>query len=168
MSDASPQPGDIVLVHAGHVSSRLIRWGQRLRFRGERAHYAHWNHVAVITGYHGELIEALFTGVKEGNLSRYANVDHVVCSAVEHGCDRVQMLAFCESVARARWRYDYAEIVSVVLTLLTGSKWVFGRVGSAICSGLAAEALTRAGVIWPRPPGWMLPADIAEHFKVAA
>lgn len=160
--------GDFILVREDHFASRLIRFGQSLRFHGKRKPYAQWNHVALVTSEEGHLLEALFTGVKTSHIDKYEN-KKIKYKLVTHDMsdeDRQEILAFADSVAEARWHYGYVTILALALTLLTGSKFVVGRVGSAICSGLVAEALVRSGEIFDRPPSYMMPADLAEHYNV--
>lgn len=159
------QPGDLVLVHAHHFFSRLIRFGQRLRFRGRRRPYAYWNHVALVLNEQGDLAEALGNGVVRTNLSSYSDHDYTVVHTNANYHDQQQILKFAEAVLSARWRYGWFTIISLAITLTTGSKFVIGRIGTAICSGFAAEALTRAGEVFPKPPAYMMPADVAEHYK---
>ena len=49
---------------------------------------------------------------------------------------------------------------------MTGAQLCVQLAGTAICSGFVSDALTRAGLIWARPPFSMMPADLARHFKV--
>jgi hypothetical protein len=44
---AAFEPGDFILTHADHVTSRLIRFAQRWRMRGARREFAHWSHAAI-------------------------------------------------------------------------------------------------------------------------
>lgn len=154
------KPGDLILTHRDQLASKLITFGQRLRFRGHDAPFAHWSHVACIVGYHGELVEALGNGVCAGNLKRYVDVEYhyVPVKATEQ--DRQQMARFAKAcVGRG---YNYAEILALGLTLTTGAKIVFGNPGSLICSALGAEMLCRGDYIFSRDPGSMMPADIAK------
>jgi len=162
------QTGYIVLTHGDHWTSRLIRFGQRLRFRGTRRKYARWNHVALVLDTNGTLAEALSDGVDKTNISKYEGSDYhlvrVECAEV----DRRQIAAFAQAVlgSKNRTKYGWLTIVSLFFTLAFGSTIMVGKIGTAICSGFASEALTRAGAIFPRPPAYMMPADVAEHFSV--
>jgi hypothetical protein len=158
--------GHVLLTHGTHWPSRIIQFGQRLRFVRSRRPYAFWNHVALVLDERGDLAEALSAGVVRTNIERYHDVDYelvrVECSAE----DRHQIVAFADSVLQARESYGWWTIAGLAVTLLTGSRFVFGRVGTAICSGFACSALVRAGLIFDRPPDFMMPADLAEHFGV--
>lgn len=167
-SATSLETGYIVLTHGDHWTSKLIRFGQRLRFRGSRGKYARWNHVALVLDSEGNLGEALSGGVERTHISKYEGSDYhlvrVECAQV----DREQIAAFADAVLDApqRTKYGWLTIVSLFFTLTLGSTILIGKIGTAICSGFASEALTRMGAIFPRPPAYMMPADLAEHFSV--
>lgn len=156
--------GYLVLTHGEHWPSRLIRFGQRLRFRGDRRPYAHWNHVALVLDERGDLAEALAAGVRKTHIEKYVGSDYYVVEVECSPDDRLQIASFANSVLAARFKYGWIVIFSLALTLLFGSNYTFGKVGTAICSGFASEALTRMGAIFPRPPAYMMPADLAEYF----
>ncbi len=158
--------GYLILTHGKAWTSRLIRFGQRLRFRGERRAYAHWNHVALALDDRGGIAEALGEGVRETNISKYAGTDYYVLEVECSDEDRRQIVAFADAVVEARFKYGKVLIFSLGLTLLFGSTYTLGKIGTAICSGFAAEAITRMGAIFPRPPAYMMPADVAEFFDV--
>lgn len=162
--------GYIVLTHGVQWTSKLIRFGQRLRFRGARRPFARWNHVALVLDAEGNLAEALAQGVVRTNISKYAGTDyHLVRVECAH-LDREEIGRFASVVLDAphRTKYGWVTIASLFFTLAVGSTIMFGKIGTAICSGFASEALVRAGEIFPRPPAYMMPADVAEHFGVTA
>ncbi len=163
-SAAGLRPGDLVFTHGTHWPARLIRFGQCLRFTGPRAPFAYWNHVALVLGASGDLAEALSPGVVRTNIAKYERTDYHLVRVESSAADQEQILRFAESVLAARWRYGWVTILGLALTLLTGSRFTVGRVGTAICSGFAAEALVRNGTIFARPPAYMMPADLAEHY----
>lgn len=155
------QPGDLILTHRDQLPSRLIAFGQRLRFRGANSSCAHWSHVACVVGNEGELVEALGNGVQATNLSRYRDVEfhYVPIDATLE--DRRQMATFATTcVGRP---YGYMEIVSLGLTLLTGAKFAFGNPGTLICSAMGAQMLCRGDYIFDRDPNRMMPADVARE-----
>jgi len=160
--------GDFLLTHGDYVISQLIRFGQRLRHE-ER--YARWNHAVLVLSEDGRIAEALSRGVEENNISDYEGKDYylVRLQGVSDE-DRAQMITFARSVLDSpdRTEYGWLTIASIVLTLLTSSKFVFGMVGTAICSGFVAEALVRTGVIFDKPPSHMMPADLASKYLTAA
>jgi hypothetical protein len=165
---AKLQGGYVVLTHGTHLMSRLIRVGQGLRFRGDRRRYARWNHAALVLDADGNLGEALSLGVVRTNISKYKGTDYYLVEADCSSEDRAQVLAFANAVLDApeRTRYGWWTIASLAVSQLTGSRFVFGRIGTAICSGFVAEAQVRTGAIFPRPPAYMTPADLAAHYGV--
>jgi hypothetical protein len=58
-------PRDFILPHGSAFYSKLIRFGQTLRFRGKNRKYAWWNHAAMRISQTGDLIEALGPGVEK-------------------------------------------------------------------------------------------------------
>jgi hypothetical protein len=162
--------GYFLVTHGTHLMSRLIRFGQSLRFRGDRRGYAHWNHVALVLDEQGSLGEALSKGVVRTDITKYRGTDYYVVQVECSEEDRRQVLRFAQAVldAPSRTRYGWSTIASLALSQLTGSRFVFGAIGTAICSGFVSEALVRTGEIFPRPPAYMTPADLAEHYKVGA
>jgi hypothetical protein len=158
--------GSVVLVHGTHLMARLIRLGQRLRFTGDQRKYAWWNHVALVLDDKGCLVEALSGGVEEHSITKYLGTDYYLIEFDLSTEDEQEVVAFAQSVLAAREGYDWWTIASLVVSQLTGCRIVFGKIGTAICSGLVSEALVRAGAIFPRPPDYMTPADLAVYFHV--
>ena len=74
------------------------------------------------------------------------------------------MVAFAEHWVGGR--YDWATIVSITLSLLTGAKFSFGFAGQQICSGLVARALERTTAIFDQEPSHVMPAELAKMFAV--
>jgi len=62
--------------------------------------------------------------------------------------------------------YGWLTIVSIALSLLTGSKLGFGVDGQEICSALVARCLERTGEIFPTDPWHIMPADLAKYYDV--
>jgi hypothetical protein len=160
--------GYLVLTHGTQWTSKLIRFGQRLRFRGARRPFARWNHVALVLDGEGNLAEALAQGVVRTNISKYEGTDYHLVQVECEPLDRGEIATFATAVLNAphRTRYGWVTIVSLFFTLAVGSTIMFGKIGTAICSGFASEALVRKGEVFPRPPAYMMPADVAEHFGV--
>jgi uncharacterized protein YycO len=161
------EPGDFILTHGSHLTSRLIRFGQGIRFRGDDRKYTWWSHAALIRRKNGDLIEAINAGVIETNISRYDKTEYYLVHledslATKH--DREQAVKFAE--ASLGQKYSYIMVASIFFSLLTGAKFAIGYDGQAICSGLVSRALERSSAIFDRTPSHMLPADLARMFKV--
>ncbi|MGD1278721.1 MAG: hypothetical protein ABR964_16025 [Tepidisphaeraceae bacterium] len=163
------QPGDFILTHGNGFFSKLIRFGQAIRFRGKNRKFAWWNHAALIVAEDGSLIEALGAGVRNTNISKYAPTEyhlvHLNPSLADRH-DREQMVHFARDCLGRK--YGWAIIISISLSLLTGCKFSFGFDGEFICSGLVARALERTSVIFLREPSHMMPADLAKYFNIEA
>lgn len=159
------QCGDLVLTHGDYFFSKMIRFGQKLRYP---AQYASWNHAALVLNEQGELAEALGKGVIRTHISKYRDKEYTVVHTNVHPHDQQQVLTFAENVLAARYRYGWRTIVSLFFTLAIGWDRATARVGTAICSGFYADALTRGKFIWPLPPFAMKPADLAKHFDAPA
>jgi hypothetical protein len=161
------QPGDFILTHGSHLSSRFIRFGQTIRFRGDDRKYTWWSHAAIVRRTNGDLIEAINAGVIETNISRYKDTEyHLVHldDSLANAHDREQAVRFAE--ASLGQKYGFVMVASIALSLLTGAKLAFGYEGQSICSGLVARSLERSSAIFDRSPSHTLPADLAKMFKV--
>jgi uncharacterized protein YycO len=159
-------PGDFILTHGSAFYSKLIRFGQRLRFLGSNRKYAYWNHAAMIVSAGGDLIEALGPGVEETHIDKYKPTEYhlVRLGSLAVHRDRQQVADF------AAWsvgeKYGWLTIVSIALALLFGGRFNFGIDGQTICSGLVARALERTKAIFDRTPSHIMPADLARYFNV--
>ncbi len=157
----------------------MIRFGQRLRIRGDDRIYTHWNHAALIVSSNGDIIEALGRGVCRRNLSAYEPKEYKLVRLNASDADREQEVHFARWAAgevdsagndipqsqRVSIRYGFMTIVSIGYSLLTGGKFSFSIAGQEICSGLVGRCLERTGVIFGRkPPTHMMPADLAKYY----
>lgn len=158
------QPGDVLLTgrKAQGIVSLAIKLGQRLR--GYTPAERQYSHAALVLDTDGTIAEAQAKGVVYDHASKYAEGDYTVVSTGVDEHDRAQVLAFAHAVVAARTRYGFVTFAGLALYCLTGGTVFVERSGTAICSGFVADALTRAGVIWPKPPFACLPADVAREF----
>lgn len=160
-----PLPGDFLLTHGAAWTSRLIRVGESIRYRGNRAKFAHWSHSALFVSEDGEIIEALGGGVQKRNVSEYKETEYFVVRLSEVTMqNRNFEVAFATHCLHEH--YGFLTIVSLTITLLTAAKIFFGVSGQRTCSGLVAQALERTGAIFEYDSWLMMPADLAEQFKV--
>ncbi len=160
-----PQPGDFILTHSNVWTSRLIWFGQGLRFFGKNRKYAYWTHTAIFVDERGDIIEALGKGVCRGHISKYKDIEyHVVrLGTTADGTDRQEAVTFAEwSLGE---KYGCLTIVSIAIGLLTGGRLTFGYEGQVICSGLVARALERTEAIFDRSPTDIMPADLARYYN---
>jgi hypothetical protein len=160
------RPGDILLTRGHSWFGRLIRFGQGLRIHGQDRQYTWCSHAALVVGEAGELVEVGSKGARRADASKYQRQDYAVVHTGVDTDDLKQMLAFAEWVLESRPRYGYATIVSIGLTVLTGSKFAFFVSGEFICSGFVARAMERAGAIFSRDSVHISPADLAKYYGV--
>ncbi|HEX6351055.1 MAG TPA: hypothetical protein VF160_16885 [Candidatus Dormibacteraeota bacterium] len=160
------EPGDFILTHRDGPIPRLIRAGQRLRYRGADRPYAHWSHAALIADKDGAIVEAEASGVRRDNLSRYKETEyhvvHLGQTASER--DRRQAVAFAERLVGQA--FGFGEMLAISLSLLSSRRLSFTRKSHLICSVLVARALERTDAVFELDPGAMLPADLAKHYGV--
>ncbi len=166
VAETSFERGDFVLVAGYHFTSRLIRFGQKLRIHGADRRYVRWTHAALIVDADGTLIEAVGTGVRRWHLDGYRGDDYVVVRVATSEENRDEVVRFAEWALRNKARYSRLSTVSIALSMLTGSRLTFFIDGQFVCSGLVACALERTGAIFDRGPAHIAPADLAKYFRV--
>jgi hypothetical protein len=103
-------------------------------------------------------------GVHKAFLSKYQRRYAIGHTEVDDD-DWQEVKEFLESVLRARETYDFVAYAGLTLYALTGTRVCIQRAGTATCSGLVADALTRRGFVWSRPPYAMTPAMIAADLE---
>ena len=160
----APRPGDFILTHGDEWTSRLIAFGQGLRFTGPRAKYTYWSHTAFVVDDAGSIVEALGTGVAQRSIHDYDPTQYTVVRIVASDEDRAEAAAFARAVIGAD--YGRLTIASLALSLVTGGKFSFAFDGQLICSGLVARALERTTLIFRHDPARIMPAELAEMFCV--
>jgi hypothetical protein len=160
--------GDFYLTSSGRIGSRIIQSWQTRRYKGDESAYAKWNHAGLFLGEGGLIAEALGSGVVARDISAYTEPRVAVIRPPEMAeLDRGQIRRFADAVVEVRYEYSYETLLAIALQLSTGSRFGFARASTAICSGFVAEALTRAGYIFERPPSFTMPDDLAKLFGVA-
>lgn len=161
--------GDVVLSGAksqGWVSL-AIKLGQRLR--GFTADERQWTHCyGVVDAEKGVLVEAAKKGVRLTSTTVLHEADYLHVPTNVDAHDFAQMLAFYDAVLNARSGYGFWTFGGLALYCATGGSLCIQKAGTAICSGLLCDALTRAGEVFARPPYSMMPGDLARHFGVGS
>jgi uncharacterized protein YycO len=160
----APQAGDFILTHGDEWTSKLIRFGQSLRFRGSSAKYTYWNHTALVVDATGTIVEALGTGVAKRSIHDYDPTQYTVVRIDASTEDRLEAATFATSSIGAR--YGWVTIVSIAFSLVTGGKFAFAIDGQLICSGLVARALERTTAIFKHDPARIMPAELAAIYDV--
>lgn len=186
--------GDLLLTHGQMITSKLVRFGQRLRFRGEDRKYAYWSHVAIFLNDKGDLAEALLQGVVRTKIESYRDQRYYVIRVNSEQVNRERVSTFLESVLGYRgyeeklpvWpafkrllkyqfvgggpveRYGVRTVLNVCATYVTGWGVISPADNTAICSGLGAEASVRlrGDIIYEEPLYKVSPASIAKHFGI--
>ena len=163
-------PGDIFFVRQSGWTSFFIRFAQRVKYhKGNPC--AQWNHVGMVVGTAGEIIEADPSGVARGNLTEYATTDMLLMrpwyqpawedSGLVHLDGSQAAVAAMEELLAEGTRYGFLSIFSVALALLTATKLRFGIDGTEICSGAVSYALTRANIDMGQDESFNTPADVS-------
>jgi hypothetical protein len=150
-------PGDIGFVSQPGFINWWIRFAQRRKY-GRYSVAARWNHVFIVTDIYGGIIEADPGGVTRANLRKYRNQDFELRRPpYGPGGAAIVVAAATEHLGR---KYGFLTIASVALSLLTGTKLRFGISGQEICSGEAADDMTRANIDCGPDESFDTPADL--------
>lgn len=158
------QAGDLVLVRHGSLMAKLIRFGQRIRYRGDLRPFAWCNHAAIVVSP-GQLIEQQGRGGTQVSLDEYVFEDVAVVRLELTPAEQVDVAAF------AHWTlglgYSWLTVAGIVVDLLTGWRLSIGSGLRLICSAAASKALEHGGTFIPdRMSESILPADLARLFEV--
>ncbi len=159
-----PKAGDTILVKNNTFISWLIRIGESLRFR-----YNTWSHAAMAIDDEGTISEALWRGVRQDNIAKYKRVEYMIVRTSENvlSLDEDKLQAFTYLRGQLDKPYGYLTLVGTATRfLIPGHNFAF--ISSAnICSGLAAQALTRGSFYPDLQPVSMSPADLANALGVS-
>jgi hypothetical protein len=159
--EVNPQPGDFLVTHGTAWTSNLIRFGQRLRYRGPNRPFAHWSHAVAVVSDAGDIIEALGRGVTSGTIDKYKNTDYSYVRIQASEEDRGEMATF--AWGEDGKKYGFLTLVSIAFGLLSTGRLTFRLSGTEICSGLVAQMLIRGIYSWEDPAS-VMPADLARFF----
>ena len=156
------QPGDLLLIARGSLLGKAIRFGQRLRYRGERRKFAWCNHAAIVVTKIS-LVEQQARGGTQVMLADYAYMDVALVHPEFTTTEATEVALF------AMWTlgtpYGWLTIAGCVWDLLTGFKLSIGSGLRMICSVAASRALEHGGIYTPDvSPAAILPADLARLF----
>jgi hypothetical protein len=157
------RPGDVILVSGTSWRCRVISGFERLRI-GTRAAWqsARWNHAALVVNANGAIVEAGTGGVVLQHVEKYRDDDyHYVAVRATHD-ERSRAVRFAAS--RVGCSYSRRAVANLVVSGLTRKRVRLHDPDREMCGSLVANALTRAGENFERPPAEMLPADLATHY----
>ena len=146
-----------VVFRAGnqHEMSVAISCGQFLR--SETRPYARWNHVMLVLDDAGKTAHATGEGLVAGELSALRDKRYVLLQFDCSDDDRAQVVAFAEYMLAEHHAWGWEIAASQLFSLLTGSRVVFGKLGTITCSGLCGRGTLAHGGDLRSPGG----ADVA-------
>lgn len=159
-------PGDFILTRADHsVLDSAIRFGQRLRFRGDRRFAAYWNHAAgvVVGGDHPVLVEMLAHGATVSPLSKYADRIYVVVHVTQTEARGQEAADYWTWLGVTHTGYGYVSIALDAIHLITGLPIGGAWRGRPVCSAAVAAGLA----LWPwrASSSGIMPADLAFYYN---
>jgi hypothetical protein len=156
--------GDFILVSQNLFWSKVIKFGQAIRYRGKMKPYAHWNHAAIIVDEKGTLIEAVGRGVVYGHIDEYKDIEYYYVSSKLNDQSGEQSVSAAKSFLNDK--YGWFTIASIAIDLLTGIKLQFTKKNTMICSAVVGMSLWAGGYVFDSNPYQMMPADLAAAFNV--
>ena len=158
------QAGDFFLLRNITFWSKLILFGESLRFHGENRKYSRWSHSGTFLDNNGTIIEALGAGVRIDNISKYKHLTYYIVNTKLSPANRVQSLNAVKSFLKDK--YGFMSNISIGINFLTGIKLQFTIKNTINCSGLVSMGLWAAGIIFDGTPQLFAPADLAAAFDV--
>jgi hypothetical protein len=160
-----PRPGDLVLIRGTSWASKMILFGERIRFRTpEDRPFAHWSHVALVTTSAGHLLEVGPTGVVVCSIEKYRNHEYHYVHLDLSALARSNAVNFANSCL---WqKYGTFSFLLLVLSVVLRDRFNVPDRGEQGCVATIVRALQRAGVTFEQRPTDMTPADVAKRFGV--
>lgn len=158
-----PTSGDLIFVKRKRLLDMIIRAGEFIRFGRDT-----WSHVAVITDSKGTLVECIARGCIQDNIEKYQGAEYLIVhtstSCLHDEEDVLQAIEYAKTqVGRS---YGWMTVLGTATRFLTPGHG-FAFIGQAnICSGLAAQFLTRGRFTPQIQPVTMSPTELAEALGV--
>lgn len=160
---ATLTPGDLLFVDRPGFIPGMIKLGQRIR--PDLRPWADFAHVVCVYDDRGLAVEALTGGVCWAHTDKYLHVPyvHVATGLDEH--DQVQAQDYLRR--HVGDRYGFEVDAGIAMRYLTPGRGLwFGLCGTEVCSGLAAQMLTRGDWDFQVNPASMGPAELARAVSV--
>lgn len=151
-------PADFIVTHGSGVFDRLIQAFTR----------STWNHAALIVAADGTIVEALGSGIKQGNISKYHAKDFFLVRVELSDEDRAQVCAYAAIMNDRHAKYGYLTIAAIALRIVTKLRLVIKIDGTMICSEFVAQSLAQGGHIWDKDTALITPADLYNTFVQTA
>jgi hypothetical protein len=159
-----PRPGDVILIRGRGWLGRIIRAGQRVRYRRKEDHpFAYWSHAAlIVTAWH--VIEVSHAGVIMRKIEKYRDHEYHYVYLELSESDRSKAVTFAYSCLRQK--YGVASVLLLAASVLLGDRFKVPDRGQHGCVALIVRALQRAGMTFEQSPSDMMPADLAKRLGV--
>jgi hypothetical protein len=157
-------PGDLILFATDDLPAKVIRFGERLRLRGDDKVFAKVNHAGTSLG-DGTIVEMIGGG---GTVTPLANYKHLSYAVVNTTFTSLgQQKAACDV---ACWYvgidYGFPSVGSDSLYLLTGLPIALTIGQSVVCSAMATATQRPLGLIPAKADIAVLPCDLAQWYEV--
>jgi hypothetical protein len=162
---SNPRPGDLVLIRGTSWASKIILFGERIRFRTPQDRpFAYWSHVALVTTSTGHLLEIGPAGVVVCSIEKYRNHEYHYVHLDLSDLARSKAVNFAYSCLRQR--YGTFSFLLLVLSVALRDPFKVPDRGQQGCVATIVRALQRAGVTFEQRPSDMTPGDLAKRFGV--
>lgn len=159
-------PGDFILTHRRKLIAALISWGQKRRFKGSDAPFAHWSHAAVVVDPRGDVVEAESLGVVRSTIHKYRDTEYHLVRLGDRMNAEGRRAAVAYAEGQVGQAFGYLDLMGTSLHLLFGWQLRWIRRNHEICSSLVVKALQRGGLLRDLDPATTLPGDLAKAFDV--
>lgn len=151
-------PGDVAVVRTHGILAWLIRLGAWLRRQSTAG-----NHVVIVIGNRGEIIEATPSGVRYGNLSAY-DAATTVTNGTQNKTLEQRLAVLAAAKALLAHPYDWAAIARDAANVFDlddrSTPWATNREPSRfVCSSLADYVYAKVGLPSPNTGAECTPAD---------
>jgi hypothetical protein len=158
------QPGDFFLLRNKGPFSKSILFGEWLRYHGPNRKYSRWSHCGGFIDDKGTIIEALTSGVKIDNISKYKDLTYYVVHTKLSASNKIQAVNAGKSFLKDK--YGWISDISIGFHFITGIKLQVTVNNTINCSGLVAMMQWAGGTIFNGTPQLFAPADIAAAYNV--
>ncbi len=148
-------PGDFIVTHGNDIFDKGIQLFTS----------SPWNHAAIIIDNDGTIAELTSKGIEQNNISKYDAKERFVVHMDFSDEDRGEVLTYAKYMLAKHDAYGFLTIISIGFKILTKSRLVVKLDGTLICSEFVARALSEGGLIWPKDPSLITPADLYNFFK---
>jgi uncharacterized protein YycO len=159
-------PGDFILTHRRNPISALISFGEKRRFHGADASFAHWSHCALVVAPDGSVVEPETTGVKKSPIARYRSSEYHLVRLDGDLSEAGRERAVDYADAQVGQAFGYLALAGAAIYLVTGWPLHVMRRNHQVCSGMVTRALQKGGLLRDFDPATTLPADLAKAFSV--